>query len=106
VVYQIEHARETGSGAERLVPRTVFVLRAQQINHAAGHAFAARVAYSQQPHDCPCGLRSGAFTLPSEVGIVDDIKEGRLNIDLLQKKQAEKELQTAEEVLPRAAREC
>lgn len=38
--------------------------------------------------------------------IVDDIKEGRLNIDLLQKKQAEKELQTAEEVLPRAAREC
>ncbi|MGD1210120.1 MAG: ATP-binding protein [Candidatus Acidiferrales bacterium] len=38
--------------------------------------------------------------------IVDDVKEGRLNIDLLQKKQAEKELQTAEEVLPRAAREC
>src|SRR5262249_1369551 len=31
--------------------------------------------------------------------IVDDIKEGRLNIDLLQKKQAEKELQIAEEVL-------
>lgn len=38
--------------------------------------------------------------------IVDDVKEGRLNIDQLQKKQAEKELQTAEEVLPRAAREC
>ena len=38
--------------------------------------------------------------------IVEDVKEGRLNIDLLQKKQAEKELQTAEEVLPRAAREC
>jgi uncharacterized protein len=37
--------------------------------------------------------------------IVDDIKEGRLNIDLLQKKQAEKELQIAEEVLPRAARD-
>ncbi len=32
--------------------------------------------------------------------------EGRLNIDLLQKKQAEKELQSAEEVVPRAAREC
>jgi hypothetical protein len=30
----------------------------------------------------------------------------RLNIDLLQKKQAEKELQAAEEVVPRAAREC
>jgi len=38
--------------------------------------------------------------------IVDDVKESRLNIDLLHKKQAEKELQTAEEVLPRAAREC
>lgn len=38
--------------------------------------------------------------------IVDDVKEGQLNIDLLQKKQAEKELQTAEEVLPRAVREC
>ena len=38
--------------------------------------------------------------------IVDDVKEGRLNIDQLQKKQAEKELQTAEDVVPRAAREC
>ena len=38
--------------------------------------------------------------------IVDDVKEGRLNIDLLQKSHAEKELKTAEEVLPRAAREC
>ena len=38
--------------------------------------------------------------------IVNDVKEGRLNIDLLQKNQAEKELKTAEEVLPRAAREC
>jgi hypothetical protein len=38
--------------------------------------------------------------------IVDDVKEGRLNIDLLQKRQAEKELQTTEEVVLRAAREC
>jgi hypothetical protein len=38
--------------------------------------------------------------------IVEDVKDGRLNIDQLQKKQAEKELQTAEEVLPRAARDC
>jgi hypothetical protein len=38
--------------------------------------------------------------------IVDDVKEGRLNIDLLQKKQAEKELESAGEVLSRAAREC
>jgi len=38
--------------------------------------------------------------------IVDDVKEGRLNIDVLQKNQADKELRSAEEVLPRAAREC
>ncbi|MCL5961065.1 MAG: ATP-binding protein [Chloroflexi bacterium] len=38
--------------------------------------------------------------------IVEDVKNARLNIDQLQKKQAEKELQTAEEVLPRAVREC
>ena len=38
--------------------------------------------------------------------IVEDVQDGRLNIDQLQKKQAEKELRTAEDVLPRAAREC
>jgi len=38
--------------------------------------------------------------------IVDDIKEGRLNIDRLQEAQAKRELQTAEDVVPRAAREC
>ncbi len=38
--------------------------------------------------------------------IVEDVKDGRLNIDLLQKGQAEKELKSAEEVVPRAAREC
>ncbi len=37
--------------------------------------------------------------------IVDDIREGRLNTDQLQKKQAEKDLQTAEEVLVRVVRE-
>lgn len=38
--------------------------------------------------------------------IVDDVKEGRLNIDRLQEDKAKKELRTAEEVLPRAVREC
>ena len=32
--------------------------------------------------------------------IVEDVKGGRLNIDLLQEKQAEKELETASDVLP------
>jgi predicted AAA+ superfamily ATPase len=38
--------------------------------------------------------------------IVEDVNEGRLNIDMIQRKQAEKEAQAAAAVLPRAAREC
>jgi hypothetical protein len=38
--------------------------------------------------------------------IVEDVNTGRLNIDRLQEQQAKKEFQTAEEVLPRVAREC
>jgi predicted AAA+ superfamily ATPase len=38
--------------------------------------------------------------------IVEDIKDGRLNIDRLQEQQAKKEQQTVEDVLPRVAREC
>jgi predicted AAA+ superfamily ATPase len=38
--------------------------------------------------------------------IVDDVGAGRLNIDQLQSKQADKELESAEAVLPRVAREC
>jgi hypothetical protein len=51
-------------------------------------------------------LRDTARVALAWHSIVDDVKEDRLNIDLLQKKQAEKELQIAEEVVPRAAREC
>src|SRR5207302_7747306 len=38
--------------------------------------------------------------------IVEDVDEGRLNIDQNQRRQAEKESQAATAVLPRAAREC
>ena len=38
--------------------------------------------------------------------IVDDAEGGRLNIDLNQQKQAKKEMETANGVLPKAAREC
>lgn len=38
--------------------------------------------------------------------IVEDVEQGRLNIDQIQRRQAEKELQAATVVLPRAAREC
>ena len=51
-------------------------------------------------------LRDTARVALAWNSIVEDVKEGRLNIDLLQKKQAEKEHQSAEEVVPRAAREC
>lgn len=51
-------------------------------------------------------LRDAARVALAWGSIVDDVKEGRLNIDLLQKNQAEKEQRSAEEVVPRAAREC
>ena len=51
-------------------------------------------------------LRDAARVVLAWASIVDDVEEGRLNVDLLQKKQAENELKTAEDVLPRAAREC
>lgn len=51
-------------------------------------------------------LRDTARVALAWNSIVEDVRDGRLNIDLLQKKQAEKELQVAEEVVPRAAREC
>ncbi len=38
--------------------------------------------------------------------IIADVKEKRLNIDGLQEEQARKEFQSAEDVLPRVAREC
>lgn len=60
---------------------------------AADHGILVRV------HDC---LR----TALAWKSIVDDVEAGRLNIDLVQKKQAEKEMRTAEEVLPKATREC
>jgi predicted AAA+ superfamily ATPase len=51
-------------------------------------------------------LRDAARVVLAWTSIVDDVEEGRLNVDLLQKKQAENELKIAEDVLPRAAREC
>lgn len=51
-------------------------------------------------------LRDCVRTALAWASIVDDIKTGRLNIDRLQEDQAKKELETAEGVAPRAAREC
>ena len=51
-------------------------------------------------------FRDCARTVLAWNSIVEDVKENRLVIDQLQAQQAKKELQTAEDVLPRVAREC
>ena len=51
-------------------------------------------------------LRDVARVALAWASIVEDVNEGRLNIDQIQRKQAEKESQAANAVLPRAAREC
>lgn len=65
-----------------------------------------RLLFLAPDHGTLGRLRDAARVALAWGSIVEDVKEGRLNIDLLQKKQAEKELQSAEDVLPRAAREC
>ena len=51
-------------------------------------------------------LRDCIRTALAWSSITDDVREGRLNIDRLQEQSAKKEQQTAEDVLPRIAREC
>jgi predicted AAA+ superfamily ATPase len=51
-------------------------------------------------------LRDGIRTALAWASITEDVKDGRLNIDRLQEQQARKEQATAEEVLPRVAKEC
>jgi predicted AAA+ superfamily ATPase len=51
-------------------------------------------------------LREATRVALAWASIVEDVSEGRLNIDMIQRKQAEKESQAAAAVLPRAAREC
>lgn len=51
-------------------------------------------------------LRDVARVALAWASIVEDVGDGRLNIDQIQRKQAEKESQAAAAVLPRAVREC
>ena len=67
---------------------------------------ANRLLFLAPDHGVLVRLRDSIRTALAWGSIVDDVKDGRLNIDQLQRKQAEKELQIAEEVLPRTAREC
>lgn len=65
-----------------------------------------RLLFLAADHNTLSRLADAARVALAWGSIVDDIKEARLTIDNLQEKQAKKELQSAEEVLPRAAREC
>lgn len=65
-----------------------------------------RLVFLSPDHGSLARLRDCIRVALAWGSIVEDVRDGRLNIDQLQKKQAEKELQTAEEVLPRVAREC
>ncbi len=67
---------------------------------------ANRLLFLAPDHGALVRLRDCIRTALAWASIVDDVTHGRLNIDQLQRKQAEKELQVAEEVEPRAAREC
>ncbi len=51
-------------------------------------------------------LRDCIRTALAWASITEDVREARLNIDRLQDQQAKKEQQTAEDVLPKVAREC
>ncbi len=51
-------------------------------------------------------LRDCIRTALAWASITEDVRDARLNIDRLQEQQAKKEQQTAEDVLPKVAREC
>lgn len=67
---------------------------------------ANRLLFVAADHGAWVLLRDNIRTALAWQSIVDDVKDGRLNIDQFQRKQAEKEAQISEEVLPRAACEC
>ena len=65
-----------------------------------------RLIFLAADHSTLSRLDDAARTALAWRSIVEDVKTTRLNIDLLQKSQAEKECNTSEEVLLRASREC
>jgi predicted AAA+ superfamily ATPase len=81
----LEHLRSHGGQPRHRANRLIFL--------AADHAVLSR-------------LRDAARVALAWTSIVEDVDEGRLNIDQNQLTQARKEARAAGEVLPRAAREC
>ncbi|KAA6181496.1 ATP-binding protein, partial [Thiohalocapsa marina] len=82
------------------------VLEAVQKNGQKPRYRGNRLLFLAPDHGTLARLKDAAATALAWGSIVDDVKEGRLTIDNLQQKQAEKEYKGAEEILPRIAREC
>lgn len=82
------------------------VLNAVQKNGAKPRYRGNRLLFLAPDHGVLSRMIDASRTSLAWGSIVDDVREGRLNIDLLQKNQAEKEFRSAEDVLPRVAREC
>ena len=67
---------------------------------------ANRLIFLAADHDSLVRVNDALRTALAWKSIVDDVEAHRLNLDQLQFKQAKKDLQTADEVLPRVVREC
>src|SRR6202011_4789281 len=70
VIHEVEDAREAGSGEIRFIPRSVFLLRAQQVGNASSDRIAAGVVHREQSQDRPGSLRGSTRAHPSGAGIV------------------------------------
>ncbi len=97
---------ESWYSREEARPATDAVLEWMQNNGSKPRHRQNRLLFLAADHATLSRLNDAARVVLAWGSIVDDVREGRLNIDLLQKKQAEKEFESAKEVLLRAAREC
>lgn len=97
---------ESWYAREESRPAVEAVLDAVQKNGQKPRYRGNRLLFLAPDHGTLSRLKDAAATALAWGSIVDDVKEGRLTIDNLQHKQAEKECKSAEDVLPRIAREC
>lgn len=97
---------ESWYSREEARPATDAVLEWMQNNGPKPRQRWNRLLFLAADHSTLSRLNDAARVVLAWGSIVEDVKDGRLNIDLLQKRQAEKEFESAKEVLPRAAREC
>jgi predicted AAA+ superfamily ATPase len=87
-------------------PATDAVLEYLKMHGSQPRHRANRLIFLAPDHPVLARLRDATRTALAWQSIVDDIEDVKLVADQLQKKQAEKELASANAVLPKAAREC